>query len=139
LAFVLFRFFLFVCFLFCFVLFVFCKHSIASVILSDLGASHWAGTHLDRIAGPSFPQASLHFHPFNSFKLEQLWVKILTLLFHPLSLISWPVFLWVLIVSHLWYILEVPPPPPSPTSQGFLFTFFLLALKYSGFFSFTEY
>jgi hypothetical protein len=45
---------------------------IASVIVSGLGPSPWSGSHFGPVAGPSFPQASFHFHPCNSFRQEQL-------------------------------------------------------------------
>ena len=45
----------------------FCEHPIASVIVWGLGPSPWAGFHSGPVTVPSFPQASLHFHPCNSF------------------------------------------------------------------------
>ena len=45
-------------------------NSIASVIMSGLGASPWAGSHSGPVTGPSFPQAPLHFHPCSSFRQE---------------------------------------------------------------------
>jgi hypothetical protein len=33
----------------------FCEHSIASVIVSGLGTSPWAGSHFGPVTGPSFP------------------------------------------------------------------------------------
>jgi hypothetical protein len=58
-----------------------CKCSIDSV--SGLGTSPWAGSHFGSVAGSSFPQAPLHFHPSSSFRQEQLWVRILTVRWQP--------------------------------------------------------
>jgi hypothetical protein len=44
----------------------FCEHSIASVIVSGLGNSPWAGFHFGPVAGP-FPQVPLHSHPYKFF------------------------------------------------------------------------
>jgi hypothetical protein len=44
----------------------FCESSIASVIVSGLGTSPWAGSHFGPVTGPSFPQAPLHFYPCSS-------------------------------------------------------------------------
>jgi hypothetical protein len=49
--------------------------------------SPWAGSHFGPVAGPSFPQAPLHFHPCNSFGQEQLWVRVLTMGWPPLPLL----------------------------------------------------
>ena len=57
--------------------------SIPSVIVSGLGTSPWAKTHIGPVADPSFHQAPLHFHPGNSFKHEQLWVRIVTVGWQP--------------------------------------------------------
>jgi hypothetical protein len=46
----------------------FCEHSIASVIMSGLRTSPWAGSHFGPVPGPSFPQPLLHFHLCNSFR-----------------------------------------------------------------------
>ena len=56
----------------------FCEHSIASVIVSGLGTSLWAESHFGPVAGSSFPQAPVHFHPCNSFSKEQWWVSDVT-------------------------------------------------------------
>jgi hypothetical protein len=56
----------------------FWEYSTASVIGSCLGASPWAGAHFGSVTGPSFPQDPLHFCPCNSFRQEQLWVKVVT-------------------------------------------------------------
>ena len=44
-------------------------------IVSGLGTCPCAGSHFGPVAGPSFPQAPLHFHPCNSFRHKQLWVR----------------------------------------------------------------
>jgi hypothetical protein len=122
-------------------------------MVSGLGTSPWAGSHFGPVAGPSFPQASLHFHPCNSFRQEQLWVRVVTVGWFPSpsfdalsswwrwalqvpSLYCWTFYLnpslWVPRVSHipsLWCILEGCPQPPI--SWGYLFPFFLLALRAS--------
>jgi hypothetical protein len=51
---------------------------LVSVIVSGLGTSSWAGSHFGHVAGPSFPQDPLHFHPCNSFTQEQLLVRDVT-------------------------------------------------------------
>ena len=53
----------------------FSEHSIASVILSGLGTFPWAGSHFGPVTEPYFPQDPFHFHPCNSFRLEELWVR----------------------------------------------------------------
>jgi len=42
---------------------LFSERPIASVIVSDLGTSSWAGSHFGPVTQSSFPQALLHFHP----------------------------------------------------------------------------
>ena len=61
----------------------FCEHSIASVILSGLGTPlpPCAGCYFGPETGPSFPQAPLRFHLCNSFRQEQLWVRVGTFIF----------------------------------------------------------
>jgi hypothetical protein len=59
-----------------------CWVSIASGIVSGLGNSFWARSYFGPVAGPSFPQDPLHFHPCNSFRLEQLWVRVITVGWH---------------------------------------------------------
>jgi hypothetical protein len=51
---------------------------LVSVIVSEFWASPWAGSKFGPVHGPSFPQALLHFHPYISFRQEQLWVRVLT-------------------------------------------------------------
>jgi hypothetical protein len=58
--------------------FLWVLHSIALVVVAGLGTSLWAESHFGPIAGPSFPQASLHLHSSNSFTQEQLWVRDVT-------------------------------------------------------------
>ena len=41
------------------------------------------GSYFGPVIGPSFPQALLHFHHCNSFRQEQLWVRILTVGWQP--------------------------------------------------------
>jgi hypothetical protein len=60
--------------------------------VSGLGTSPWARSHFRPVAGHSFPQAPLHFHPCNSFRQEQFWVRVMTV-GCPSSLIWCPVFL----------------------------------------------
>jgi hypothetical protein len=55
-----------------------CELSIASVIVSGLGTSPGTGSHFGLVAGSSFPQAPLHFHPCDSFRQEELWVRNVT-------------------------------------------------------------
>ena len=43
------------------------------------------GFHFEPAARPSFPQALLHFHPCNSFRQEQLWVRVVTVGWQPHS------------------------------------------------------
>jgi hypothetical protein len=50
---------------------------------SGLGTSRWAGSHFGPVAGPSFPQALLHFHPCSTFRQGQLWVRVLTVGWQP--------------------------------------------------------
>jgi hypothetical protein len=57
--------------------------SITSLIVSGLGTSPWAGSHFVPVAGSSFPQAPLCFHPCNFFRQEQLWVRDVTVGWHP--------------------------------------------------------
>ena len=40
-----------------------CKHTIASITVSDLGASPWAGSQFGPDTAPLFPQALFHFCP----------------------------------------------------------------------------
>ena len=51
------------------------SHLAAIVIVSCLGASSWDGSQVKLITRPTFPQTLLHFHPWSSFRLEQLLVK----------------------------------------------------------------
>jgi hypothetical protein len=119
--------------------------------MSGLGSSSWAGSHFGFVAGPSFPQAPLHFHPCNSFRPEQLWVRDVTVGWQPYPsldvLSSW--WRWVLLVPspycQVFHLRPIPlshgslSPPRSlvhsemssqpAISWGCLFTFFLLALK----------
>ena len=48
-----------------------CKLTIASIIVSGLGASPWAGSQF----GPSILQFLLHFCPYISFRQDKFWVK----------------------------------------------------------------
>jgi hypothetical protein len=57
----------------------FCEHSLASVIVTGFRTSPWAGSHFRHITRPSFPQVSLYFDPCNSFKQEQLWVRVVAM------------------------------------------------------------
>jgi hypothetical protein len=61
----------------------FCELSISSVIVSGLGISPGAGSYLGLVVGPSFPHAPLHFHPSNSFRQKQLWVRGVTVGWQP--------------------------------------------------------
>jgi hypothetical protein len=56
----------------------FCEHSIDLVIVSGLETSSCTGYHFGPVSEPSFPQAPLHFHPCNSFRQEQLCVRVVT-------------------------------------------------------------
>jgi hypothetical protein len=56
----------------------FCECSITSVIVSGLETSLLVGSCLGPVPGSSFPQALLHFHSCNSFRQEQLWVRVVT-------------------------------------------------------------
>jgi hypothetical protein len=47
----------------------------ASVIVSGLGTSPWAGSQFGPVAGHFFPQDPLNFHPCNSLRQNQLWVR----------------------------------------------------------------
>jgi len=40
-------------------------------------------SHFGPVTGPSFPQAPLHFHPCNSFRWKQLWVRGVTVEWQP--------------------------------------------------------
>jgi hypothetical protein len=51
--------------------------------VSGYGTSPWAGSHFRPIAGPSFPQAPLYFHPCNSFRKKQLQVRVVTVGWQP--------------------------------------------------------
>jgi hypothetical protein len=53
----------------------FCACSMASVIVSGLRTFPLAGSHFGPVTGPSFSQVPLHFHPRNSFRQDQLWVR----------------------------------------------------------------
>jgi hypothetical protein len=53
-----------------------CEHSIASVIVSDLGTSPWAGSHFGPVDWAPLPQV-LHFCTL-FFQTEQGWVRALT-------------------------------------------------------------
>ena len=52
--------------------------SIASVIVSGLGTSPSAWSHFGPVTGPLFSQDLLHFCPHSSFRLKQIWVRVLT-------------------------------------------------------------
>jgi hypothetical protein len=56
----------------------FCECFISSVIVSGHVTCPWTGSPFGPVAGPSFPQDPLHFHPCNSFRQEQLWVRVVT-------------------------------------------------------------
>ena len=55
---------------------LFCGLSIASVIVSGLGASPYAGSQFGPVAGPLFCQDLLHFCLFSSFRQRQFWVRV---------------------------------------------------------------
>jgi hypothetical protein len=117
--------------------------------VSGLGANPWAGSHYGPVAGPSFPQASLHFYLCSSFRQEQLWARVLTVGWQPhpsLDALSF-CWRWALQVAspqcsafHLRSLSLVPrvSPPrslihsagsPQPLTWGCVFLFFLLALR----------
>ena len=94
-------------------------------LVSGLGTSPWARSHIGPVVGPSFPQAPLHFHPCNSFRQEQLWVRDVTVGWQPhpsldvlSSLCRWALYvsspycqafhqrslLWVLVISYTKWI-----------------------------------
>jgi hypothetical protein len=52
-----------------------CKHTIASVIVSGLGAYRWDRSQVGTVTGPPFPQSHLHFCPCCSSWQEQFWVR----------------------------------------------------------------
>jgi hypothetical protein len=57
----------------------FCECFIASVTVSDLETSPWAGSYLGPVTGPSFSRAPLcNFHPCNSFRQKLLWIRVVT-------------------------------------------------------------
>jgi hypothetical protein len=73
--------------------------------MSGLGSSPWARSHFVPVAGPSFPQAPLHFHPWNSFGQEQLWVRDVTVRWQPhpsLDVLS-SCWRWALYVTSTYY------------------------------------
>jgi hypothetical protein len=61
-------------------------------MVSGLGTAPWVGSLFETVTETSLPQAPLHFHPCNSFRQEQLWVRIVTVGWTP-SLIWCPAFL----------------------------------------------
>jgi hypothetical protein len=110
--------------------------------VSGLRTSPWAGSHFGPVAGPSFPQAPLHFRrPCNSFRQEQLWVcdetdwcpifllevgSISSL--SPLSGISSKVPLSPESLSPPRSLVHFGECPQFPISWSCVFPFFLLAL-----------
>jgi hypothetical protein len=52
-------------------------------MVSGLGTSPRAGSYFGPVTGPSFPQAPVHFHPYYSFRQEQLWVRDVTMGWQP--------------------------------------------------------
>jgi hypothetical protein len=52
-----------------------CKHNIASVIVSWIGAHPWDRSQVWRVTGQPFLQFLLHFCPCISFRQEQFRVK----------------------------------------------------------------
>jgi hypothetical protein len=56
-------------------------HSLSNSV--RLGTSPWAGSHFGPVAGPSFLQSPIHFHPCNSFKQELLWIRDVTVGWQP--------------------------------------------------------
>jgi hypothetical protein len=71
----------------------FWEHTIASVIVSGLGASHLAGSYFGPGAEPPIPHALLQFCPCSSFRQEQLWIRGFDCGLATLSPTWWPVFL----------------------------------------------
>jgi hypothetical protein len=59
--------------------FFFFECSIASEIMSGLGTSLWAASHFGPVAGPSFPQAPHRSHLWNSFRIEYLWIRFVSM------------------------------------------------------------
>jgi len=55
---------------------LFCEFTIASVMLSVLDTSPWAGSHFWSDSVHPFPQAFLHFYPHSFFKEKPFWVTV---------------------------------------------------------------
>jgi hypothetical protein len=51
--------------------------------VSGLGTFPWTGSHFGPVTVPSFPQAPLHSHPYNSNRQEKLWVRDVTMEWQP--------------------------------------------------------
>jgi hypothetical protein len=117
--------------------------------VSGLGTSPWAGPRFRLVIGPSFPRALLHFHPYNYFRQEQLWVRVVTVGCPPPSFdVLSSCWRWALEVPSAYcqaYHLRSLPlsserlsfprslmhsggSPQLPISRGCLFPLFLLAL-----------
>jgi hypothetical protein len=103
------------------------------------------------IAGHSFSQAPLHFHPCSCFRQELIWVKGLTVEWHPPPSHDALYFCWRWTLQvpssqcRAFHLRTLPLSPENlstprslvhsggspqpPTSQSCLFPFFLLALR----------
>jgi hypothetical protein len=102
-----------------------------------------------------FPQAPFHFHPYNSFRKKQLWVRVVTVgwysLLHLTPCLPAGGGLYKFPLPTVSISSKVPPlspeslslprslvhyggSPQPPISCGCLFPFFLLALRASGLF-----
>jgi hypothetical protein len=53
-----------------------CRYTIASVIVSSLGAAPWPGFKLGPVIGPPYAQSLLHFSPWRVFMQGQFWVRV---------------------------------------------------------------
>ena len=105
--------------------------------MAGLGVSPWARSHFEPVAGPSFSQAPLHFHPCNSFRQKHLWVRVLTGGWQPHASLDALSFFWrwALQVSspqcrafHLRSLSWSPEKVPRISYLPRLPAFFLLAL-----------
>ena len=109
-----------------------CKHIIASVIVSGLGALSWDRVQVGPGIGLPFLQSLLYFCPCSSFRQQQFWVRNFDCeldLLPPLEALSiyWRWILRVLSPYHWAFWLSSPPLNPEsfslPESWYFLGTF----------------